>query len=520
MRNVAEIENIRRAYYQAGKSKREIGRELGCSYHTIQKALQSAEVRPYTLRQGRRRPVLGPYEAQIEVYLSESEQLPRKQRYTAHKIYERLCGEHGYGGCESTVRHYVGQSRRSRKRPEVYLPLEFDPGVDGQVDWGEAWVEMGGERVEVQLFVLRLCYSRKVFSMAFPTQRQEAFFAGHVAAFAYLGGVPHRLSYDNLKTAVQRILTGRNREEQAAFITFRSHYLFESRFCTPGEGHEKGGVESAVGYVRRNFLSPLPQVASFSELNAHLLAHCQADDQRHVERQTQRIAESWQEEQPHLRPLPAHEFACCRSQEVTLNGYGQVTFETNRYSVPVPLAQKQLTLKAYPFVVEIVANNQIIASHARCYGHKQDILDPLHYLSLLEQRPGAFEHAKPLRQWRATWPPLYEKLLTHLRERQQADTTLLPAQQESRAIREFIRILMLHQEQSAEVVAQAIELAFSHQMVHLQGVQFYLNQLLHPVPDNPPLDLSARPDLARIGTQPVGLEHYNQRLTGGLSCRA
>ena len=415
------------------------------------------------------------------------------------------------------MRHYVGQSRRRRQRPEVYLPLEFDPGMDAQVDWGEAWVEMAGERVEVQLFVLRLCYSRKVFSMAFPTQRQEAFFAGHVAAFAYLGGVPQRLSYDNLKTAVQRILTGRSREEQAAFITLRSHYLFESRFCTPGAGHEKGGVESAVGYVRRNFLSPLPQVANFSALNAHLLAHCQADDQRHVDRQPQSIAASWQEEQAHLRPLPAHEFACCRSAEVTLNGYSQVTYDTNRYSVPVAEAQKQMTLKAYPFVVEIVANHQVIAHHERCYGHKQDILNPLHYLPLREERPGAFEHAKPLRQWRASWPPLYEKLLAHLRTRQQADTTLLPAHQESRAIREFIRILMLHQEQSTEMVTQAVELAFSHQMVHLQGVRFHLNQLLHPAPETAPLDLSARPDLARIGTQPVTLAQYNQRLTGGWS---
>ena len=163
------------------------------------------------------------------------------------------------------------------------------------------------------------------------------------------------------------------------------------------------------------------------------------------------------------------------------------------------------------------ADNQIIASHERCYARQQDILDPLHYLTLLEQRPGAFEHAKPLRQWRASWPPLYEALLAHLRQRQQADVALLPLQQESRAIREFIRILMLHQEQSAEVVAQAIELAFTHQMVHLQGVQFHLNQLIHPAPETPPLDLSERPELARIGTQPVGLEQYNQRLTGGWS---
>ena len=295
---------------------------------------------------------------------------------------------------------------------------------------------MNGEPVVVQLFVMRLCYSRKLFVMAFPTQRQEAFLLGHVQAFRHFGGIPRRISYDNLKTAVQQILQGRKREEQTTFTRFRSHYLFESRFCTPGQGHEKGGVESDVGYVRRNFLVPMPQVADFDELNRLLATACCEDDQRIIERSDKAIGERWQMEQPHLQPLPTHPFACCISREVTLNGYGQVTFETNRYSVPVDKARKQLTLRAYPFRIEIVADNQIIAIHDRSYGRKEDILNPLHYLSLLEQRPGAFEHARPLRQWRAEWPPVYETLLSTLQR--QSD-------QENQAIRTFIQVLQLHQ---------------------------------------------------------------------------
>jgi transposase len=222
--------------------------------------------------------VLGPYKASIDRLLDENKRLPRKQRYTRHKMYEAIHAE-GYAGSESTVRGYVGLQRRDQKRP-VYLPLEFDPGTDAQVDWGEGDVILAGEQVKVQLFLMRLCYSRRVFARAYSAQKQEAFFDGHVQAFHHFQGIPQRITYDNLKTVVLRVLQGHTRREQQAFIVFRSHYLFESNFCTPGEGHEKGGVEHSVGFDRRNFLVPLPNVNSFDELNAHLRACCLAEDHR------------------------------------------------------------------------------------------------------------------------------------------------------------------------------------------------------------------------------------------------
>jgi len=403
------------------------------------------------------------------------------------------------------VRYYVSQKRKELKRPAVYLPLDFDPGIDAQADWGEAMVIIDGEMVTVQIFVIRLCYSRKLFVMAFPTQRQEAFLLGHVDAFTHFGGIPRRISYDNLKAAVNRILQGNRREEQSTFTRFRSHYLFESRFCTPGQGHEKGGVESDVGYVRRNFLTPMPQVANFDELNRLLAAACIEDDQRIIERSDRSIGERWQMEQPHLQPLPAYPFACCISREVTLNGYGQVTFETNRYSVPANKARKQLTLRAYPFQIEIVADNEIIASHVRCYGRKEDILNPLHYLSLIEQRPGAFEHARPLRQWRAEWPPNYETLLSTLQR--QCDS-------ESQAIRSFIQILQLHQVHDAGLIEVAIEQALKEGIPSPTGVRFCLNRLTDVAPVVAPLDLSAQPELAQVGHQPLSSVNYDQFLQG------
>jgi len=243
-------------------SIRAIRREQGYSRELIRKAIANPAPQAYRLKAPRKAPVIGPYKQRIAELLEESKRLPRKQRYTAHKIYELLRGE-GYQGSEGSVHNYVSQERKRSKKRQAYLPLEFDPGQDAQVDWGEAVVEMGGEQVKVQMFVMRLNYSRVRFAMAFPFQKQEAFFAGHMMAFHFFGGVPRRITYDNLKTAVYKVLEGKNRDEQKAYKTFRSYYLFESNYCTPGQGHEKGGVENDVGYAQRNFMSPLPQVGSY-----------------------------------------------------------------------------------------------------------------------------------------------------------------------------------------------------------------------------------------------------------------
>jgi len=308
-----------------------------------------------------------------------------------------------------------------------------------------------------------------------------------------------------LTPAVRRVLEGRNREEQAAFVAFRSHHLFASRFCTPAQGHEKGGVESGVGYARRNFLVPPPEVASFEALNAYLLAQCQQDDARRVDRQPVPIGEAWAQERPHLRALPERAYACCVAVPVTLNPYSQVVFETNRYSVPVEAAYRQLTLRAYPFWVEILHQAQVVARHPRCYERQQEIYDPLHYLPLLAQRPGAFEHAKPLRQWRGQWSPVYEQLLAHLQA----------AGPEGPGVREFVQILSLHRDHPAALVEQAITEALGHGCAHLDGVRLCLHQLQHPSASVPALDLAGHPRLQGIGQQPLDVRDYEQLLSAG-----
>jgi hypothetical protein len=328
-----------------------------------------------------------------------------------------------------------------------------------------------------------------------------------VAAFHFLGGIPPRLTYDNLKTAVKKIFIGHERQEQDSFIIFRSHYLFDSHYCMPRAGHEKGRVEDGVGYVRRNFMTPLLTAASFAELNEQLQQACLADDQRRIDRQPQTIDQAWQAERSHLRPLPAHDVECCREVTAHLNGFSQVEVETNRYSVPADQAAAILRVKLYPFEVRIYRpeEKEPLAVHPRCYGQQQDVLEPVHYLPLLAQRPGAFNYAKPIREWRARWPAGYDRLLAELEQGQPGGA----------GVRQFIQVLQLHQHYPAAVIEQAVSQALQFHCPHLDGVALCLRQLTQPELVPTSLDLSDHPRLQAIGQQPVSLRAYNQLLPGG-----
>src|SRR6266487_1164364 len=503
---VEDYEAIRRAYYLEKKSIRQIAREQHHSRRTIRKAIQQAYPQPYLRTIPKPAPVFGSrFQERVDELLTTNGTLPPKQHYTAHKIYETLVAG-GYQGSESHLRRYITHWKHEHQPPDVFLPLEFEPGQDAQCDWGEAVAIIGGVRQTVQVFVLRLCYSRRTFVMTFPTQRQESFFFGHVQAFKHFGGVPARISYDNLATAVKLAMDkgkGRKRTENRTFVTFRSHYLFESHFCTPRAGWEKGQVEHGVGFSRRNYLVPIPEAASFEELNHLLLERCVQDDKRRVNRQPMTIGETWEQEKSSLHPLPPFDYDCCQMVTVRLNPYSQAMFETNRYSVPVAKARREVTLKAYPLSVDIFdeKGNQL-AHHPRSYGKEQDIFDPLHYLSLLEQRPDAFDYAKPIKEWRKDWPQSYSRMLVNLQEKWP----------QGRGVQEFVRVLQLHKDFPADLIEQAIEQALSYGCVHLDGVLHCLHQLTEPKEPPKSLDLSDRPDLQNIGNQALDISRYERLL--------
>ena len=397
----------------------------------------------------------------------------------------------------------MGKWKQTQVQQEVYVSLAFEPGQDAQCDWGEAMIVLRGQEQKVQLFVMRLSYLRRVFVMAFPSQKQDCFLYGHVRAFRYFGGVLWRVSYDNVATAV-RVLPGkeRKRQENRTDVSFRSHYLFESHYCTPGQGHEKGGVEHAVGYVRRNFLVPMPHVESYEELNSYLLRRCRREDGRHVEGQEATIGEQWEQERRGLRPLPPCEYDCAEVTMVRVTPYSQATYETKRYSIPVKRGRRDVMVNAYLFHLELVDGNKVVAKHAWSYERGQDVFDPQHYLSLLKERPGAFDYAKPLRKWRKEWPECYQQMLGKLREKWP----------EGRGVEEFVSVLQLHQTYPANVVEEAVKQALEYGCVHSDGVLHCLHQLTRSEESPKSLDLSDRRHLQEVGNQPIDLSQYEQLL--------
>ena len=254
---------IRTAHRVYGQSGREIARETGHSRNTIKKALDG-QAWSYGPRRHQPYPVLGPYLKIIDGWLRDDRKAPKKQRHTAHRVYERLVDEYGFNGSESTVRHYVRQAklRLGSMRPAVFIPCDPDVGREAEIDWGTATAVIRGERVNVKFFCMRSKYSGKHFVRCYRCERQQAFFDAHLHAFEFFGGIFPVLIYDNLTSAVRKVLRGKNRVEQDAFAAFRSYYNFEARFCNPAQAHEKGGVEGGVGYVRHNYLVPVPEAQS------------------------------------------------------------------------------------------------------------------------------------------------------------------------------------------------------------------------------------------------------------------
>jgi hypothetical protein len=343
------------------------------------------------------------------------------------------------------------------------IPLEFDPGTDAQCDWGEAYVYMADKLIPVQVFCMKLSYSGKPFVMAFPTQRQEAFFEGQDQAFQWYRGVPARVSYDNLTQAVQKVFRGRNREEQQAFTAFRSHYLFESHFAMPRRPREQGRVESLVGYMRRNYFVPVPRVRSFEELNRMLLERLQEDDKRLVPGKELTIGEAWEQEKGKLMPLPRMPYRCCVSRLVKANLYSLVNFDNNHYSVPVEYGIAKLSLQAYVWRIEIACGDRVIATHERCYGKGQDIFNIDHYLLLLIQRPGAFPYTKPVRRWQM--PETYREFLE-----------ALSRQGDGSGVREFLQVLNLGRNYGRENLEQAMRQALSENRVDVERVRQLVNR--------------------------------------------
>jgi transposase len=432
---MVDKEYIRKRYYVDRWSIRKISRQCQVSRQTVRKMLADADIPRYRLTKPRPRPAMERWIPVIEAWLREEEETgaPKKQRYVASRIYERLQEEYGdeFTAAESTVRYWVGKLRK--RQQEAFIPLASDAGELAEADFGRVVVKIRGRRTEVSLFVMRLRFSGVIFAYAFSSEKIEAFLEGHRRAFEWFGGVPHSVRYDNPKTAVTKILAGPAREEHVLLSNLRAHYLFDSAFCRPGEPHEKGSVENGVGYVRRHTCTPLPDVEDMDELNRHILRWCEKE-------RNKRWAD-WEQERVGLRALLAHPHPCATTRPVVVNKLCLVNFDHNRYSVPSAYVGKTLLIRVYAEKIEILDKNQVVASHPRCHERKQTLMQLEHYLPVLARKPHAATHAAVVRQL----PEVYQRIRIRMSESRPD------------GYKDFVAILMLHQVFRAEDILHAIE---------------------------------------------------------------
>jgi len=405
--SVELFETIRREYEFGVGTIQGVARKFGVHRRLVREALESA-VPAVRKRAQRERPAIGPLVEFIDAILLADRQAPRKQRHTAHRISTRITQERPE--CvvaEPTIRRYVRQRKAELGllARETFVPQSYDWGVEAQVDWYEADADLDGERTTCQVFTMRSMAAAGAFHRTYLHATQQAFLEAHELAFAYFGGVFRRLRYDNLGAAVKRVLRGSRREETQRFIAFRSYWRFASEFCTPGEGHEKGGVEGEVGTFRRNHWVPVPQARDLADLNAQLLAACRQDESRVPAGHPEAVGRAMAIEREHLLPLATEGFDLTAVSFPRVDTRGRVQVRTNWYSAPVR-AGTTVQVKLAAAVVEVWHEGRCVATHERCYGRHQEVLNLEHYLDVLERKPGALAGSTPLAQWRQLghWP--------------------------------------------------------------------------------------------------------------------
>lgn len=488
MLTVDEHELIRRKYFVDGMTQRAIAKELGHARKTVKKAITHLEPPPFKKPESRKKPTLAPVIPIIDAWLEQDQHRPRKQRHTAQRIYERLVEEHHYQGHSSTVRRYVGSWKRLRPK-EVFFPLVFDPGEEAQVDWGEATIIENGRKRTVQLFCMRLCHSKLPFVRAYEHANLESFLDGHVRALEFFGGVPHRLAYDNLRCAVMFQGRGRQRKRHMteSFRQLRSWYLFDTRFCNVARGNEKGHVENLVKRAQRTFLTPVPEVTSLEQLNQKLVGDCRRELDRNEPDGTSR-QQRWQTEREALLPLGDRPFPACRKQGTRVDKFSLVAWDRHFYSVPVRWAHQPCQVHAFVDRVDVYCDHHLVASHPRCYeGRQRFVLDPMHYLPLLERKPGALDQARPFKG--AVWGEDFTHLRRELEYRYHEDGT-----------RQFIRVLLLLTEYPEQDVREAVRECVRRRAYNEEAVRHVLRNGCNPPADlHHRLDLSDRPELATVG---------------------
>jgi transposase len=488
---------VRRACHVEGMSQRQAARLFGIDPKTVSKMLRFSVPPGYRRSQPPARPKLDGVTGVIDRILEEDQGRPRKQRHTARRIFARLKAEHGFAGGETIVKDYVRERRLGGR--EMFVPLAHPPG-HGQADFGEAVAVIGGEERRIHFLAVDLPHSDACFVKAYPAETAEAFCDGHNAAFAFFGGVPQSMLYDNTRLAVARILGNGTRQRTRAFAELQSHYLFTDRFGRPGKGNDKGKVEGLVGYARRNFLVPVPQIESLAALNAQLEVRCRERQGARLRGQEESIGARLVRDRAAMLPLPATPYEACERRSARVSSLSLVRYHGNDYSVPVAYGHREVLVRGYVEEVVIACGAAVIARHRRSYEREDVLLEPLHYLPLLERKTGALDQAAPLAGWALPEPFL-------------ALRRLLEARLGKAGRREWVQVLRLLEVFRPEEVEAGVSEALQLGAIGFDAVK---HLVLCRIERRPPrLDLEVYPYLPRAQVATTSARAYLELLGEG-----
>jgi transposase len=479
------IAEIRRRHLVSKESISSIARDLNLSRPTVRKHCRT-QSEPVYHRLKQPTPMLGAFEETLETWLRTERLLPRRQRRTARRLFEGLQAE-GYRGAYDSVQRFVQRWKAAKSGPaftDACVPLVFAPGEACQFDWSHEHVELGGVMQTIKVAHFRLTFSRQMFVVAYPRETQEMVFDAHNRAFAYFGGVPLRMVYDNLKAVVETIFTGKERLFNRRFMVLANHYLFEPVACTPASGWEKGQVENQVGNIREWLFTPLARFASFEALNEWLATRCRELAQRkHPVTPEHSIAACFVTEQPALRRITAP-FDGYVEHVLRVSSTCLVVLDRNRYSVPAAFAGRVVSVRSTATQVRIVADGAVIAEHARRFGRDLLICDPWHYLPILERKPGALRNGVPFCEW--DLPASIQRVRDRILNQPKGD-------------RAFVELLMMAREVGLEPLQVACELVLDGTVVTASVVMNEMRRLVAPAL---PIMLSV-PDMLKLKIEPI-----------------
>lgn len=448
---MALLSVIRRWFFRDQHSIREIARRTGLSRNTIRKYLRSDVVDP-KFKVPDRPSKLDAFADKLSAWLKAEAGRPRKQKRTLKQLHADLVAL-GFDGSYGRVAAFAREWKEDRHREQqtvgrgAFVPLAFQPGEAFQFDWSEDFAIIDGERVKLQAAHIKLSYSRAFLVRAYLLQTHEMLFDAHYQAFRVFGGVPRRGIYDNMKTAVDRVLIGKERQVNARFLAMTSHYLFDAEFCNPASGWEKGQVEKNVQDARHRLWQPMPNFPTLEALNEWLEQRCkQLWREMPHGREQGTIADAWASETPNLMPL-SRPFDGFVEHGKRVSPTCLVHLDRVRYSVPASFANRPVSLRVYPERIVIAAEGQVLCEHRRIIershrSHGQTVYDWRHYLAVVQRKPGALRNGAPFMDL----PEAFKSLQQHLLKRPGGD----------REMAEILALVLHHDEQA---VLCAVELA-------------------------------------------------------------